>query len=76
MIQTDEHQGLRQSMSKKMPTAEAKKLYDARKITLEPTFGHIKIVDGIAEVAGEFSLMCTVYNFKKIIRAKIAWQSI
>jgi hypothetical protein len=42
IIQTDEHEGLRQSMSKKMATAQTKKTYDARKITVEPAFGHIK----------------------------------
>jgi transposase len=79
IIQTDEHEGLRQSMSKKMATAQAKKTYDARKITVEPAFGHIKnsgfrgfSLRGIAKVAGEFSLMCTAYNFKKMVRAKIA----
>ena len=79
IIQTDEYEALRQGMKKKMATASAKKVYDVRKITAEPAFGHIKnsgfrgfSLRGIDKVAGEFSLVCTAYNLKKIARAKIA----
>ena len=79
MIQTDKHEALRQAMNKKMATAQAQKRYDARKITVEPVFGHIKnsgfrgfSLRGIEKVAGEFSLMCAAYNFKKMVRAAMA----
>jgi transposase len=79
IIQTDKHEALRQAMNKKMATAQAKKKYDARKITVEPAFGHIKnsgfrgfSLRGIEKVAGEFSLMCAAYNFKKMVRAAMA----
>jgi transposase len=79
IIQTDKHEALRQTMNKRMATAQAQKRYDARKITVEPAFGHIKnsgfrgfSLRGIKKVAGEFSLMCAAYNFKKMVRAGMA----
>lgn len=76
VIQIDKHEPLRRVMSQKMATPEAKAAYDNRKVTAEPAFGHIKnggfrgfSMRGIDKAAGEFSLVCTAYNFKKMVRA-------
>ena len=61
-----------------MATPEARKIYDARKVTAEPAYGHIKnggfrefSLRGKEKVAGEFSLVCAAYNFKKMVRAEL-----
>ena len=59
-----------------MEQEESKKIYDKRKVIAEPAIGQIKntgftgfSVRGIDKVAGEFSLVCAVHNFKKIVKA-------
>jgi hypothetical protein len=63
-------------MSERMATEEAKAIYKQRKVIVEPVFGQIKTggfkgfsVRGKGRVEGEFSLVCTVHNLKKIMRA-------
>lgn len=75
-ISTDDKEPLRQQMNAKMDTDAAKEIYKKRKVIVEPVFGQIKnsgfrgfSLRGLAKVAGEFSLMCAVHNFKKIAKA-------
>ncbi|WP_256493381.1 transposase [Endozoicomonas sp. SCSIO W0465] len=51
-------------------------VYERRKVIAEPPFGQIKnsgfrgfSVRGKEKVAGEFSLVCSAYNFKKIVKS-------
>ncbi|MES9983299.1 MAG: IS1182 family transposase [Candidatus Thiodiazotropha sp. 6PLUC6] len=76
VIRTDCHEAIRQAMNHKMTTKEAKAVYKRRKVIAEPPFGQIKntgfrgfSVRGKTKVAGEFSLVCSAYNFKKIARS-------
>jgi transposase len=75
-ITTDDKESLRQQMNSKMATESAKAVYGQRKTIVEPVFGQIKnsgfrgfSVRGKDKVAGEFSLVCTAHNFKKIAKA-------
>ena len=79
IAQKNRYEPLRQAMNGKMATPEAKKSYEARKVTAEPAYGHIKnsgfrafSLRGKDKVAGEFSLVCASYNFKKMVRAGMA----
>ena len=61
-------------MSEKMKKESSKKIYRKRKIIVEPVFGQIKTggfrrfsLRGIKKADGEFSLVCAVSNFKKIV---------
>ena len=63
-------------MIEKMQQEVSKEIYKKRKIIVEPVFGHIKNgrfrrfpVRGHKTASGEFSLVCAVHNFKKIVRA-------
>jgi len=75
-ISTDDKEPLRQEMNAKMELPESKIIYAQRKVIVEPVFGQIKntgfrgfSVRGKEKVAGEFSLVCTAHNIKKIFRA-------
>ena len=61
-------------MAEKMKKDSSKKIYRKRKIIVEPVFGQIKTggfrrfsLRGFKKVGGEFSLVCAVSNFKKIV---------
>lgn len=76
IIRTDKYEPIRQAMNSKMESQQAKEIYARRKVIAEPPFGHIKnsgfrgfSLRGKEKVAGEFSLVCTAYNFKKIVKA-------
>jgi transposase len=78
-IRTDKHEPARQAMNQKMESGSAKEIYARRKVIVEPAFGHIKnsgfrgfSLRGKEKVAGEFSLVCAAYNFKKIVRKVLA----
>jgi transposase len=75
-ISTDDKEPLRQRMKTKMTTAEGRDLYKDRKIIVEPVFGQIKNLGfrgfrlrGYRKTSGEFALMCSAHNFKKIVKA-------
>jgi transposase len=75
-INTDDKEPLRQKMNEKMEQEDSKEVYKKRKQIVEPVFGQIKnsgfrgfLLRGYKEVSGEFSLVCAVHNFKKIVRA-------
>lgn len=62
-------------MSEKMKKDSSRQIYGKRKIIVEPVFGQIKTTGfkrfslrGLEKVAGEFSLVCAVSNFKKIVK--------
>ena len=62
-------------MSEKMKSKSSKKIYKKRKVIVEPVFGQIKTAGfkrfslrGLEKAAGEFSLVCAVSNFKKIVK--------
>ena len=76
MIRTDDKEPLRQRMNKKMETKISKEIYKRRKVIVEPVFGQIKNagflgfhVRGREKTKGEFSLVCTVHNIKKIVKS-------
>lgn len=62
-------------MSAKMKKVSSRNIYGKRKIIVEPVFGQIKTggfrrfsLRGLEKAAGEFSLVCAVSNFKKIVK--------
>ena len=59
-IYTDESRIILAKTAEKMKKDFSKKIYRDRKIIVEPVFGQIK-------TGGEFSLVCAVSNFKKIV---------
>lgn len=75
-IRTDSHESLRRAMFDKMQASESQQIYNRRKVIVEPAIGQIKntgfrqfSVRGSPKVSGEFSLICAVHNFSKIVRA-------
>ena len=75
-INTDDKEPLRQQMNEKMEQESSKEVYRKRKQIVEPVFGQIRnsgfrgfLLRGFKKVSSEFSLVCAVHNFKKIIRA-------
>lgn len=75
-IYSDAKEPLRQAMREKMRLESSREIYKKRKVIVEPVFGQIKNsgfrgfhLRGFEKVSGEFSLVCTVHNIKKIVRA-------
>jgi len=63
------------SMAARMKSESSKKIYAKRKVIVEPVFGQIKTAGfrrfslrGHEKAGGEFSLVCAVLNFKKIVK--------
>ena len=74
VIRTDKFEVARQAMNKKMETAEAKAIYERRKVIAEPPFGQIKnsgfrsfSLRGKEKVEAEFSLVCTAPQCQKTL---------
>ncbi|MBF0555708.1 MAG: transposase, partial [Nitrospirae bacterium] len=67
-------------MGDRMKTPEGKKLYAKRKSTIEPVFGIVKhvmgfrqfLLRGVANVSGEWNLVCTAFNIKRLHRCSVA----
>jgi hypothetical protein len=62
-------------MAARMKKHSSREIYRKRKIIVEPVFGQIKTggfkrfsLRGLEKAAGEFSLVCAVSNFKKIVK--------
>lgn len=61
-------------MSEKLKTEAGRRLYRLRKQTVEPVFGILKqamgfrqfLLRGLRKVAGEWSLVCLAYNFRRL----------
>ncbi|MBM9520842.1 transposase, partial [Desulforhopalus vacuolatus] len=75
-INTDDKEPLRKQMNEKMEAETSKEIYKKRKVIVEPVFGQIKNtgfrgfnVRGYEKTSGEFSLMCTAHNIKKIMKS-------
>ena len=75
-ITSDDKEPLRQEMVQKMEQESSKEIYRKRKKIVEPVFGQIKnggfrgfSLRGFRKAGGEFSLVCAVHNFKKIVKA-------
>ena len=73
-IDTDESGIILAVMAEKMKKDSSKEIYAKRKIIVEPVFGQIKTggfrrfsLRGFKKAGGEFSLVCAVSNFKKIV---------
>lgn len=73
-IYTDESGIILAAMAEKMKKDSSKEIYAKRKIIVEPVFGQIKTggfrrfsLRGFKKAGGEFSLVCAVSNFKKIV---------
>ncbi len=63
------------SMAAKMKSDFSKQIYAKRKFIVEPVFGQIKeggfrrfSLRGFSRAGGEFSLICSSHNFKKIVK--------
>ncbi len=76
IVRTDVYEPLREEMREKMVQESSKEVYKERKVIVEPVFGQIKTsgfrnfhLRGYEKVSGEFSLVCTVHNVKKLVRA-------
>ena len=61
-------------MAAKMKSDFSKKIYAKRKVIVEPVFGQIKTggfrrfsLRRFSRAVGEFSLICSSHNFKKIV---------
>ncbi len=73
-IYTDESGIILAAVAEKMRKDSSKEIYAKRKVIVEPVFGQIKTggfrrfsLRGIEKASGEFSLVCAVSNFKKIV---------
>lgn len=73
-IYTDKSGIILAVMAEKMKKDSSKEIYAKRKIIVEPVFGQIKTggfrrfsLRGFKKAGGEFSLVCAVSNFKKIV---------
>jgi transposase len=68
----------KEQMAKKLGTQQGKEIYAKRKMTVEPVFGIIKEVMGFRQfslrgknaVHGEWLLVCTAYNLKRLFNLK------
>jgi len=73
-IYTDDKAIILATMKEKMKKDLSKEIYRKRKIIVEPVFGHIKTngfrrfsLREFEKAGGEFSIVCMVSNFKKIV---------
>jgi len=62
-------------MRERMAKDESKAIYKQRKTIVEPVFGQLKnsgfrgfSLRGLIKVQGEFALLCTGHNLKKIVK--------
>jgi hypothetical protein len=69
----------KEAMKLRLNTVEGREIYRLRKCTVEPVFGIIKqilgfrqfLLRGLANVKGEWSLVCSAYNLKRLHSLKI-----
>ena len=73
-IYTDKSGIILAAMAEKMKRQSSREIYAKRKVIVEPVFGQIKTggfrrfsLRGFEKAGGEFSLVCAVSNFKKIV---------
>jgi len=65
-------------MRERMNQNESKAIYKQRKTIVEPVFGQLKnsgfrgfSLRGMTKVQGEFALLCTGHNLKKIVKMRM-----
>lgn len=71
---------VREKMRRKLKTKKGKEIYRKRKMTVEPVFGIIKEIMGFRRfslrgeenINGEWSLVCSAYNLKRMFNLKLA----
>lgn len=71
---------LREAMRHKLRTRDARRRYKKRQQTVEPTFGHLKEVQGqrqellrwLSKVRSMWRFQCAVYNLMKLVRAGVS----
>jgi transposase len=81
---TEDPEGPRALMRKKLNSAEGKAIYARRKAIVEPVHGNIKesqryrrfLLRGMQSVAAEFSLLATGHNLLKLFRSGIPFRSV
>ncbi len=69
-----------QQMRERLQDPEQKKLYQQRCALIEPVFGMIKevlgyrrfLLRGLEKVCGEWGLICTAFNLRKLFQAELA----
>jgi hypothetical protein len=74
-----ETEGPAEKMAQKLRTLAGRELYARRKCTIEPVFGIIKaamgfrqfMLRGLASVRGEWTLVCTAWNLKRLHKLTI-----
>lgn len=67
-------------MRHKLRTRDARRRYRKRQQTVEPTFGHLKEVQGqrqellrgLSKVRSMWRFQCAVYNLLKLVRAGVS----
>lgn len=75
-IQIYENDEFKQTMRRKLLSSEGKRKYKKRIATVEPVFAQIKhimgfrrfLLRGLEKAKTEFSIVCTAYNIKKILK--------
>ena len=74
-ISTDDYESLRNEMRVKMEQPSSKEIYARRKVIVEPVFGQVKNqgfkefhLRGFEKTEGEFALICSAHNIRKIIK--------
>lgn len=71
---------VREEMRRKLKTDKGKEIYRKRKMTVEPVFGIIKEIMGFRRfslrgeqnINGEWLLVCSAYNLKRLFNLKLA----
>jgi hypothetical protein len=71
---------VREQMRRKLKTDKGKEIYRKRKMTVEPVFGIIKEIMGFRrfslrgeqKINGEWLLVCSAYNLKRLFNLKLA----
>jgi len=77
-IQIYQNDLFKQLMRQKLLSSEGRRRYNKRIRTVEPVFAQIKhimgfrrfLLRGLEKVKAEFSIICTAYNIKKILKLK------
>lgn len=78
-IQIYENDQFKQVMRRKLLSSEGRRKYKKRIATVEPVFAQIKhimefrrfLLRGLEKVKTEFSIICTAYNIKKILKYRV-----
>lgn len=75
-LRINEHAEVMAAMRAKMATTEGRKIYSRRKVVVEPALGNLShnlgfrgfLLRGAEKAQGEFMLMCSAHNIRKLWR--------